>query len=200
VTQRTSSGHCAGQLLHADDDHAPLGRPITLLGVVSPAFVRPLRVGQGQFELGTITAPPFFFAASNLIDDPGLQHRNLSAYAYGLQHRGPTVKLLPRIACPQCCYRRLSALLEAIVHRFSAGRAARALTSLSRSQPVAPQSFPTSGVCTEPSVLLGRHDHLILGCPAHARVARQRDAADVLALTTAPGEPGPPSGLAMECW
>ena len=73
-----------------------------VVSVVTIPLVRPPTIRHGKLELGPITAPPLFLAATDFVDDPGLQHGNSSAYRYGLQHRGPTVKLLAPFGFSLC--------------------------------------------------------------------------------------------------
>ncbi len=105
--------------LHADNHDTAFWCSIALLvvGVARVALFVPLTLGQRQLKLRTITAPPLFFSASNFVDDPWLQHRKTSAYAYGLQHRGLVVKAHAQGGLELRCYRCLGALLTRFIHR-----------------------------------------------------------------------------------
>jgi hypothetical protein len=77
--------------LHGDDHDAALGSGVVLL-CVARITSRPVFgwIRDRQLELRPISATTLFFAASDLIDDPGLEH--WMTFFYGLQHRRLSVK------------------------------------------------------------------------------------------------------------
>ncbi len=113
----------AGRVLHPDNDHSPLGSPVTLRvgNIPKVPLLRPFRFWHGQFELWTITAPPFLFAASDFIDDPRLQHGETFTYAYGLQHRGLAVKPHTQGGFDLLYFHCLGALARLVIHRTNVG-------------------------------------------------------------------------------
>ena len=161
--------------LHSDDDHATLRWLVALftLPVVRLPIGWPLPLWDGELELRPITASPVFFAAADFIDDPRLQHRNFPTYRYGLQHRGPAVKLLGRIKQPCARSGCLRALLAGILHLPARVGATRPVTAMSRCCRSAPQSFPAG--CNNPGFTLrgvgDDHGALLIGCPSRGSVA-----------------------------
>jgi len=109
--------------LHSDDHDATFRCAVALLvlGIPKVALFLPAAFRQREFELRTIPTPAFFFAATDFIDDPWLQHGKTSAYAYGLQHRGLAVKPQVQIRIELCCYRCLGALSTQVAYRLKSG-------------------------------------------------------------------------------
>jgi hypothetical protein len=65
---------------HLHYDHAALGHRVAPLVMIHSgiAVTRPLRVGKRKLDPWTITASTIFFATTDFIDDPWLEHRNAS--------------------------------------------------------------------------------------------------------------------------
>ena len=139
--------------------------------VARVALFVPLALGQRKLKLWTIPTPTFFFAATDFIDDPRLQHGEFSAYAYGLQHRGLAVKTHAQVGLELCSYRCLSALPSLVAHRFCHGRSRQGVTDLSWYGRKPTQSLPRLSRQGWVSVALGHHD-LAFGCSGPAHVAK----------------------------